>query len=155
MIALIRPVIVGCFIAVLATCLFALRFACSPADALDASRRREELQRLERATFRREEARLQVVRELIAQRCTLAEVIEQFQEWDHEWPDYSSSARLTIAEEKRRYQQIIGYIEEVLHDRPEELAAVLRWLNKESPRLQAGKPMPQPGKAPASITIKR
>jgi hypothetical protein len=49
-----------------------------------------------------------------------------------------------MEDEKRRYEQITGYIEEVLHDRHGELAAVLQRLNQESPRLQAGKPAPAP-----------
>jgi hypothetical protein len=130
--------------ALLATSFFTFRYACSPADELETIRRREELQRLERATFEREEARRQIVCVWIARQCTLVEMIAKFQEWDHQWPDYSNSARLTMEDDKRRYQQIAGYLDEVLHDRPEEVAAILRRLEKEYPRLQAGKPVSSP-----------
>jgi hypothetical protein len=68
MIALIRTGIVGCAMALLATSFFAFRYACSPGDELETIRRREELQRLERATFEREEARRQIVCAWIARR---------------------------------------------------------------------------------------
>jgi hypothetical protein len=152
MIALIRTVIVGCVMALLATSFFAFRYACSPADELETIRRREELQRLERATFEREEARRQIVRHWIAGQCTLVEMIAKFQEWDHQWPDYSKIARLMMEDDKRCYQQIAVYIEEVLHDRPEEVAAILSRLEKEYSRLKVGKPSPSPSTAdqPAS-----
>jgi hypothetical protein len=145
MIALIRTVIAGGVMALLATSFLAFRYACSPADELETIGRREELQRLERATFEREEARRQMVRVWIARQCSLVEMIAKFQEWDHQWPDYGNSTRLMMEDDKRRYQQIAGYIDEVLHDRPEDLAAILRRLEKEYSRLKVGKPAPSPG----------
>jgi hypothetical protein len=133
---LIRTATIAIVVSVLAVCVVSLRFACSPAD-LSAIRRSEELEQLQEATFRRLEARRRVVRELIDRRFTLAEALERFEELDQEWPDYREVGpriRALGSGEEWSYRHILAIVEEILHDRPEEAAAVLRRLEKEYQR---------------------
>jgi hypothetical protein len=145
MTAMIRPVLVASFVGLLAAGLFALRFACSPADFREL-RRSEELEQRQRATARRIEARQQVVQELIAQRRTLAEAIAHFQEVDRDWPDYTAELPQRFGwewvGEEKAYRYILSTVQDLLHDRPEESAAVIGRLDKEYQQLQAGKRAP-------------
>jgi hypothetical protein len=77
MYAMMRLLIIGCFIGVLAVGVSGLHFDCTLTDLREANRRAE-LEKKQKATLARLEARTQVVRDLIAQRYTLAEAIEQF-----------------------------------------------------------------------------
>jgi hypothetical protein len=150
--AMIRPLIVGSFVGLLAAGLFALRFACSPVDFQEVHRS-EELEQRERATARRLEARQQVVQELIAQRRTLAEAIARFQEVDREWPDYTAELPERFGwewvGEEKAYRYVLATVQDLLHDRPEEAAGVIGRLDKEYQQLQAGK------RAPSTVKTER
>lgn len=136
----IRTALVATIVGLLAVCVFGLRFGCSPSAFQKEIRRGENLERLKQATFRRVEARRQAVQEWIAQRYSLAETMQRFQEWEREWPDYSAIVRKTQTEsDEKRYYRIIGsHVEAVLQGRPEELASALCRLEKDYQQLQAG-----------------
>lgn len=141
---LMRPVLVAGFASVLAVCVFGLRFACSPVD-VSAFQRNEELNQSLRATFRRMEARRQVVRELIDRRCTLAEAMEQFQELDEALPDFlvaTPEVPTGGSNQERRYRLLREEVETILHNRPAELSEVLRRLEKEYQQLPSDRPPP-------------
>jgi hypothetical protein len=143
---IIRVWTIGAVAGVFVVCVFGLPFACSPEDSLESSRRKQQLDELHRAVEYRREAREQVVLELIAQRRTLVEAIQEFQELDHEWPDFSAAPPQKPAEgaQERKYQHIRELVEALLHDRPEELAKVLRRLEQDYQQLHAGRPTPPP-----------
>jgi hypothetical protein len=142
--ALIRTSVVALMVAVLNVAVVAVRFGYSPSDSQE-SRRREELQRLEEATFGRLEARQAAVQQYIAQRYTLTDLMQQFQELDHEWPDFSAwHDKIWESEAERLYQHILAFVEVVLRGQAEELALVLRRLEKDYRQLQAGRPSPSP-----------
>jgi hypothetical protein len=86
-------------------------------------------------TLARLEARDQVVRDLIAQRYTLPEAIEQFLERDRKWPELVSKADAGQSQYERIYQYIRFMVEDVLHDHPEQASIVLRWLEQEYEKL--------------------
>jgi hypothetical protein len=95
------------------------------------ARRDEELQRLRRATLDRQEARRQVVQEVIARRLSLGEALAQFRELEREWPDYATPLAKVPgprSEEERHYEQLTALVGDLLGQRPEEAAATLRRL---------------------------
>jgi hypothetical protein len=135
---LIRSALSACVDPLLALGVFGLRFVCCPAD-MQMVFRDEQLRQLHRATARRQELRRQIVQELIAQRCTLADALEQFEELGHEWPDYSAAPPNGPAQgtrQERKYRHIMAIAEAVFQSRPKELAAVFRRLKKASRQLQ-------------------
>jgi flagellar biosynthesis/type III secretory pathway M-ring protein FliF/YscJ len=139
-----RPVLLVAVASVLALCLFGLHFTCSPVD-LSVIRRNEELTQLQLAAFHRQEDRQQVVRELIDRRCTLAEALAQYEELDKGLPDFIVAGPEEPSggnNKERRYRLILEKVEEMLHDRPEELAKVVRRLEKEYQQLPADIPTP-------------
>jgi hypothetical protein len=143
--AMLRPVLVGSVLGLLAVSLVGLRFACSRVDFQEVCRS-EDLEQRQRATARRLEAMQQVVQELIAQRRTLAEAIARFQEVDHEWPEYTAKLQKRFGREwsgeEKAYRFILSTVQDLLRDRPEEAAAVIGRLEKEYQQLQAGKRTP-------------
>jgi hypothetical protein len=147
--ALLRPAVAVLVVALLVVCAFGLRCASDPAgpaglrDVAREARRDEDLRRLNRATLRREEARQQVVRELLAGRLGLAEALAAFGELDREWPDYATpraeeTRSIWPRDEDRRYERIAAIARDLLRERPEELAAVLHRLDEEYRPLRAG-----------------
>jgi hypothetical protein len=153
----IRPALVVAVVFLMTVCIFGLRLACDPAglwEIFQEDRRREKLQQFERGLSRRVEAKERVVREVIAQGCSLSETLTQLQEldreWlqeaDREWPD----AAIGVSEDYRRvwtdadyyYWYITWLAAKFLEDRPEEAAAVLRRLEKDYQQLQAGRQTP-------------
>jgi hypothetical protein len=133
---------------------FGLRFAYSPGDYqkfVQINDRREDLLRKWEAYRGRLESRKQAVREWIAQRRTLAETVQRFQELDREWGDTSAIGRPMWpgTEEEIRYQHIRSIVELLLQGRPQELAPVLRRLEMNYRQLQAG------GQKPSSATTDR
>jgi hypothetical protein len=136
--SLSRPVIVVGVAGVLGLAVLGLDLSCSPVNFWEVQQEREELRQLERATLDREETRLRVVREWIARRCTLTDVLTHFQELDREWSDYTPRTAERWFGEGRRYQQILSTVQIVLQKRPEELAPNLRRLEKEYQQLQIG-----------------
>ena len=143
--SLIRPALVVGLAGVLGLVVLGLDLGCSPVNLWDVQQEREELRQLERATFDREEARQQIVREWIARRCTLTDVLTQFQGLDREWPDYTTGMAEKWYGKGWQYQQILSTVQIILQGRPEELAAALRRLEKEYQQLQvAGQPHTTP-----------
>jgi hypothetical protein len=151
--ALLRLAVTVLALPLLAACVLGLRLASDPPglvglrELMREARRDEELRRLERATFRREEARWQVVQELLAGRCGLGEALAAFRELDREWPDCvtPSSQALTGAwasEEERHYWLLTKLVRGLLGERPAELAASLRRLEEDYRQLRAGRPPP-------------
>jgi Flp pilus assembly protein TadB len=139
--ALIRTTVVALVVGLLTLSVFALRMLYPPNEAQE-DRRGEELQRLQRATLHRQEARRQAVQEWIARHRSLAETMERFQELDHDWPDYSEARlreKLPESDVERHYRLILSYMRAELQGRSEELAAVLRRLENEYQQLQAGR----------------
>jgi hypothetical protein len=140
--ALLRPAVVVMVLALLAVGALGLRFALGPVDFREA-RRAEELERLERATFRRLESRRQVVQEVIARRCSLGEALAWLRELEREWPDYATPLSQRQGprwpEEERHYQQVIAMVQDLLGERPEEATTVLRRLEEDYRRLRAGR----------------
>ena len=127
---LIRTASIAVVVSVLAGCVFSLRFAWTPAD-LSAIHRNEELEQLRAATYRRVDARRRVVRAVIDRRRTLAEAIERLEELDQKWPNYSEAVPEVSTlgtREERHYRYLLGEVEEILRDRAEDAAAVLRRL---------------------------
>jgi hypothetical protein len=147
--ALMRPAIDVLVVVPLAVCVFGLRFACNSSDVkslLREIRSKEEQQKLHQATLDRVQDRQEVVRELIAQRCSLKEALARFQELDHEWPDYVTDTPKRdggiLSDEERNYQYILAIAKDLLKNRREEAAVVLRRLEKEYQQLRAGRKMP-------------
>jgi probable HAF family extracellular repeat protein len=151
--ALLRPAVAALVLAPLAVCAFSLRFASDPAGLaglrhlLREARRDDDLRRLERATLRREEARRQVVQELLAGRCGLGEALGRFRELDREWPDCATPLPKALtgawaSEEERHYWLLTKLVQDLLGERPEELAAALGRLEEDYRQLRAGRPAP-------------
>jgi hypothetical protein len=110
---------------------------------LREARRDEDLRRLERATLRREEARRQVVQELLARRCGLGEALGRSRELDREWPDCVTPSAKALAaawasEEDRHYWLITQLVQDLLGGRPAEAAAALRRLEEDYRRAARG-----------------
>jgi hypothetical protein len=135
--ALIRSAIIAGVAGLPALGVLGLHLNCSPMDFWKTGQEAEELQQLERATFRRSESRQDAVRQWIARRCTLAEVLTRFAELDREWPDYTTGMAEKWSDDSRRYQQLLSTVQIVLQGRPEELAAALRRLDEEYHALPA------------------
>src|SRR5262249_10936634 len=109
------------------------------------------LQQLQQATLRRVEAREQVVREVIAQRCSLSEALARLQESEAEFdrecpasfPKLSEiHARKWPSEVEGHYQYIIAIVKSLLDARTEEAAAVSHWLEKDYQQLQTSTQTP-------------
>jgi hypothetical protein len=146
---LIRLAIVVLIVVPLALCIFGLSFACDSADfrsLVREVRRREVLQQWRRDTLRFSEARIEVVRELIAQRRSLKEALTRLQELDRERSDFIPKSAKTyeryFTHMEEHYQYIISIARGLLKDRPEEAAVVLCRLEKEYQQLQAGRNVP-------------
>src|SRR5262245_56940484 len=149
--ALIRLTVVVAVVLPLAVlCCFGFRFACRPVGTLlhEASRSealQQAEQQAEQPALRRVESKYQVVRDVIAQRCSLREALARFQEvddeLDREWPDSLPKlseirARQWSSDVERHYQYITRIVKDLLRNRPEEAAAVLRRMEKDYQQLQ-------------------
>jgi hypothetical protein len=132
-----RTVILVAVTGLLAVTVLSLDFSCSSVNFWAISQQRQELRQLERATSYRMQARQKLVREWMARRCTLAELWTQFQELDHDWPDYSAWTTKELTERGRKYEQTLDIVEVVLRGQTEELAAVISRLEKEYRHLGA------------------
>jgi hypothetical protein len=72
--------------------------------------------------------------------------MQRVRELDQEWPSISSVVRKTspMSDEERYYGAIISYVRAILHGRSEELATVLRRLERDYRQLQTGRQAPSP-----------
>ena len=144
--ALIRPAVVALALAPLAVCLLGLRFACGLAglgELMREIRHAEELEWRQRATCRRMESKRQVVQEVIAGRCGLGEALAWFRGLEGACPEYATVVVKVRArqgpDEERHYRNITMMVRDLLGERPAEAAAVLRRLEEDYRRLQAGR----------------
>ena len=149
--ALLRPTAVVVAVAPLLVCLFGLRFACGLADLgelVREARHSEELEWMQRATFRRMESKRQVVQEVIAERCSLSEALAWFRELEGECPEYAAVVAMVRGrqgpDEERHYRNIIATAQDLLGERPEEAAAALRRLGEEYRQFRAGRRLRPP-----------
>ena len=144
--ALLRPAVVVVLVAPLPVCLLGLRFACGLADLGELVREAghsEELEWMQRATFRRMESKRQVVQEVIAERCSLSEALAWFRELEGECPEYAAVVAKRCGPQgpdaERQYRNSTALVRDLLGERPEEAATVLRRLEEDYRRLQAGR----------------
>jgi hypothetical protein len=147
---LLRTSALGFILGLLAVGVFGLRCACLPSEEMremmKTIHRAEEVTRLNQAAQRRLEGKHQAVQAWMSQRCTWEETMQRMQELDEEmeeaWPGYTRMiGRITpLSAEQRRYQCVFHYVKTVLRERPEELAEVLRRLEKDSQRSPPGNP---------------
>jgi heme/copper-type cytochrome/quinol oxidase subunit 1 len=126
---------------------FALRYTYSPGDLQDMIRRSEENERLEQVTLRRQQAERQAAQAYIAQRCTLAQTMQRWQQLEQqlgqEWPLFRDVLEQhAMSDEQRYYGGIRAHVEAILRGQPAELAGVLRRLEKEYQQLRADRKMP-------------
>jgi hypothetical protein len=127
---------------------YGIRHACSPRKTLTIIRRAEELERLHQAALRRLEGKFQATQEWLQQRCTWEETMQRMRELDEvleaDWSGYTRTiGEITpLSGEQKHHQGILQYVKTVLRERPEELAEVLRRLEKDSQRLPSGSPIP-------------
>jgi hypothetical protein len=103
--------------------------------------RHEQLAQMMDAIRRRWETKRQVVEEVIAQRCSLAEAIEQFRALDRQWPDLRSgitkAEALWMSEDEWGGWAVIAQVRQVLADLPDEADAVAGRLEEELRELLA------------------
>ena len=147
---------------VLAGVILASDLACPPRwdgnnPSLTEERGREEkLREMHEATRRRLEAKRQVAQEVIAQRRSLAEAIEQFRTLDRQWPECPPEPTLQalgISEDELDGLCVLDYVKQALADRPNEAAEVASRLQKELEELLAARKKRRP--APAEPRTKR
>jgi hypothetical protein len=139
--------------------IFGIRYACYPRDLLSVIHRAEEVEQLHQAMLRRQESQNQAAQEWMTQRCTWEETMQRLRELDQEmdqaWPGYSRMVgeSTKLSAEERHYQFIFHYVTTVPRGRPEELAVVLRRLEKDSQQLHSGSP--KPGTASQDAGVRR
>jgi hypothetical protein len=125
---------------------FILRYVCDFRGMQTVIHQAEELEQLHEAVLHLEQSQHQAVQEWIAQRCTLAQTMQRFQELEQEMdqtsPAYTRKMRKIskLPDEERHYLLIRERVESILHDRPGELALALRPLERDYQQLQAGSP---------------
>jgi hypothetical protein len=98
--------------------------------------RNEQLQKLQSAVLRRVKAKEQVVRDLIDQRKTLTEAINEFQSLNEQWPIFTPDVPKVPAlgtDEERILREIHALVREILRDQPKEADVVVRRLKENSP----------------------
>jgi hypothetical protein len=134
--ASLRMVIVGCTLVLLGVGVFSLRFVCDLPDFQEEFRSAK-LAEMRQNMLTRLEARDQVARDLIAQRCTLSQSIEQFLRLDQEWSALASKALADQSPQEKSYHYIRSIVEDVLHDQPEQASTVLRRLEREYDTLRS------------------
>jgi hypothetical protein len=104
--------------------------------------REEKLREMHEATHRRLQAKRQVAQEVIAQRQTLAQAIEQFRTLDRQWPGCPPEPTLEalgISEDELDGLCVLHYVRQVLADRPDDAAKVASRLEKELQELLAAR----------------
>src|SRR5262249_44686572 len=125
-------------IALAALSLWGPHFACDSArQLLHEYRRAALLQKLEQDPS---QSSVQVVRELIAQQCSLEEALARLQELGSRWPD--SPAPFDV---DKSYRGIIAIAKALLRARPDEASVVLCRLEEDYQQLLA-----RPRRSPAA-----
>jgi len=120
----------------------------------EESGREAELQQSFEALRRQRQAKRQVAREVMAQRRSLAQAIEQFQALDRDWPEgrlrFQTPQDFGMSEYEWDGRSVIYFVQQVLADRPGEAAKVVSRLEKELHELLAArkKHHPAPAEAP-------
>lgn len=147
----IRPVIIVVIAFLLAVCVFGLHFACDSAGLrifIQEDGRTEELKQFRRSFFCHFEAKDHVVRNVIAQQCSLSEALAKWKDLDREWlqevgrnwpnsyPGMAGVNHQIASDADFCFQRFIWRVEGLLGDRPEEAAAVLGRLEKEYQQLR-------------------
>ena len=116
--------------------------------------RAERLNQLREASFRRVEAKRQVVKEVIAGRRGLTEAIERFRDLDRQWPDIRTGIKKPelqwMSEDEYDGRTVIDQVRQVLADRPDEAATVADRLEKELQQLLAERKTRRPETAEQS-----
>jgi hypothetical protein len=146
--ARLRKLVVVLVVGLLALYLVSLRDACLQRDWLREIGRREEIQRLHQVTQRHQEGQYQAVQEWISQRCTLEETLQRLEELeeerDRDLTGYTSTVweHAPLSDQDRHHQFILLSVKTELSERPEELTAVLRRLEKDYQQLQADRQTP-------------
>jgi hypothetical protein len=123
-------------------------------QSLRAARRLQELNQFLNGSIRHQAEQRVLAKEVISQRCSLQEALEQMHERNREWlremedrwPDLSRDVAMTCRREWSKpdwyYQRLTAEIENLFLSRPEEATPFLRRLDKEYQRLQAEKATP-------------
>jgi hypothetical protein len=115
--------------------------------------REEKLQQMHEATRHRLEAKRQVAQEVIAQRQTLAQAIEEFRTLDRQWPECPPEPTLEalgISEDELDGLCVLHYVRGVLADHPDEAAEVVGRLEKELQELLEARKKRHPAPAEGS-----
>jgi hypothetical protein len=133
--ATMRPLIVGCVLAFLCLGLFSFRFVCDLPDFQEEFRSAR-LAEIRRDTLTRLDARDQVVRELIDQRCTLAKAIELFLKLDQPWADLAPQLPDGQSPREKSYHYIRSMVEDKLQAYPKRGSIVLRRLEQAYEKLR-------------------
>ena len=93
------------------------------------------------ALRRHREAKRQVAQEVMAQRRSLAQAIEQFRAFDQDWPEgrlrFQKPQDFGMSEEEWDGRSVIYFVQQVLAERPDEAAKVAGRLEKELHELLA------------------
>jgi hypothetical protein len=135
--ALLRTFLVVVLVGLAALSVFIFHDACSQRDWLRESRRREELQGREEISWRHRNSLYQAIQTWLDRRWTLRETLSRFQELEQEelaqdWPSLRGILRESLLKSgEERYCRVIqAHLPVILHDRPQELTAALRRLEK-------------------------
>jgi hypothetical protein len=103
--------------------------------------RSEHLKRLHEGSYHRLGAKWQLAKEVIAERQSLAEAMEQFRELDRQWPDLRSGIKhpelVWMSEDEWDGRAVIDQIRQVLADCPDQGATVVGRLEMELQQLLA------------------
>jgi hypothetical protein len=155
----IRSLFVLAVLVPLAVAVVGLRWGLNALDlgqALRDARRLQELNQFLKGSIRHQEERKVLAEEVVAQRCSLQEALDQIQEMNREWlqemedrwPDLS---RDLVAQYRRDwlepnwcYWRLTQEIKCQLCDWPEQADAVLRRLDEEHQQIQGGNQTPSP-----------
>ena len=119
--------------------------------------REAKLQQSFEALRRQRQAKRQVAQEVIAQRRSLAQAIEQFRAFDQDWPEgrlrFQKPQDFGMSEEEWDGRSVIYWVQQVLAERPDEAAKVAGRLEKELHELLAKRKKRHP--APVEPPTKR
>lgn len=162
--AAIRLFVVAVIIFPVAVCLFGFRAGVNMMgfqDSLQNVRRGEAIEYCRRRNFQRDKSLQEVARELIDQRCSLDQALEQVKKVQREWiedlenvcPEYSHDlaeyCQEAWSDPHWFFWRLTQEVKWTLFERPVEAVAVLRRLEEEHLLLQTREKTPSPP-APAA-----